>query len=57
MGTFISLLDIFCQQMGDICQVGGFCALCERRVGECIFIHTYICIEYKLPTIGEYMSV
>ena len=42
LGTYVSriyilLLDIFCQQLGDMCQLEGVSAVCGRRVGECAF--------------------
>ena len=49
--TFV--LGIYCQQLGDICQLQNVYVLFGHRVGE----YTYICIGYILPTIGRYMSV
>ena len=40
-----------------ICQLESFPAPFERRVWECTYFDVYICIEYKLPTFGEYVSV
>ena len=53
--TFV--LDIYCQQLGDICQLGGVCAPFGHNVGEYTFCNKYICIGYILPTIGECMLV
>ena len=33
----ILVLDIFCQQLGDICQLEGVCAPFRCRVAECAF--------------------
>ena len=53
--TFV--LDIFCQQLGDICQLEGVCAPFGHKVGEYTFCNIYICIGYILPTIGGYVLV
>ena len=53
--TFV--LDIYCQQLGDICQLEGVSAPFGHKVGEYTFCNEYICIGYILPTIGGFMSV
>ena len=53
--TFV--LDIHYQQLGKMCQLEGVCAPFGRGVGECPFSRIYICIEFTLPKIGEYVSV
>ena len=53
--TFV--LDIYCQQLGDICQLEGVCAPFGHKVGEYTFCNKYICIGYILPTIGGHISV
>ena len=40
------VLDIFCQQLGDICQLEGVCVHFGRRVGEYAFCNILICILY-----------
>ena len=37
--------DMFCQQLGDICQLWGVCAPFGRRVADCTF--TRMCIFFK----------
>ena len=39
--TFV--LDIYCQQLGDICQLEGVCAPFGHKVGEYTFCNIYIC--------------
>ena len=53
--TFV--LEIYCQQLGDKCQLEGVCAPFGHKVGEYTFCNIYICIGYILPTIVEYCSV
>ena len=44
---YILLLDISCQQFGDICQLGCFCGLFGGRVGECTFCNIqYISAQF-----------
>ena len=43
--TFV--LNIYCQQLGDICQLEGVCALFGHKVGEYTFCNIYICIGYS----------
>ena len=40
-GEFFLLLDISCQQLGDECKLGSFCA--PFRAGD-TFFKTYICV-------------
>ena len=55
---YILVLDIFCQQFGDIWQLEGVCAPFGRWVGENMCqLNIYICIGYILPTFGGYMTV
>ena len=51
--TFV--LDIYCQQLGKMCQLEGVCAQFGRRVPEGTF--SRICIKHTLPTIAECWSV
>ena len=48
---YIFVLDIFCQQLGDICHLEGVSAPIGSRVGEYAIsrICTYI-LEYKMGT-------
>ena len=55
INTFV--LDIYCQQLGDLCQLEGVCAPFGHKVGEYTFFNIYICIGYILPLIGGHMSV
>ena len=58
IGVYILILDIFCQQFGDIWQLEGVCAPFGRWVGENMCqLNIYICIGYILPTFGGYMTV
>ena len=50
---YILVLDISYQQLGEMCQLEGFCA--PRNLVT--FGNIYICIGYMLPTFGEYTSV
>ena len=54
---YLFVLDRFCQQLGDICQLEGVCAPFWHKVGEHTFRNIYICIGYILPLIGGHMSV
>ena len=51
------VLDLHCQQLGNMCHLEGVCATFGRGVGDCAFSRIYICIGFTLPTIGEYVSV
>ena len=50
---YILVLDISYQQLGEMCQLEGFCA--PRNLVT--FGNIYICIGYMLLTFGEYTSV
>ena len=50
---YILVLDISCQQLGEMCQLEGFCA--PRNLVT--FGNIYICMGYMLTTFGEYTSV
>ena len=56
---FTLVLDICCQQLGDICQLEGVCdSVCPLvfglRVGKYAFCNILICIVYILPTIAHF---
>ena len=51
------ILDIYCQQLWNVVQLGGVCVPFGHRVGECTFSKICICIRYILPTIVECCSV
>ena len=51
------ILDIYCQQLWNVVQLGGVCVPFGHRVGECTFSKICICIGYILPTIVECCSV
>ena len=40
------VLDLHCQQLGNMCQLEGVCATFGRGVGECAFSRIYIRIGY-----------
>ena len=50
---YVLVLDISCQQLGEMCQLEGFCA--PRNLVT--FGNIYICMGYMLTTFGEYTSV
>ena len=52
----ILVLNIFCQQLGDIRQFDDVFAPFGHSVGEREFFRVYICIVHTLPTIVEYVS-
>ena len=45
--SYILILDIFCQHLGDICQLEGFCASFGRRIGGMI-LKIYIFVMDKV---------
>ena len=49
--TFV--LDIICQQLWSVVQLGGVCVPFGYKVGACTCSETYICIGYVLPTIVD----
>ena len=50
-------MDISCLNLGDECNLEGFCVPFGPRVRECTFLEIYICIGYMLPTVwGIYVS-
>ena len=51
------ILDIYCQQLWNVVQLGGVCVPFGHRVGECTFFEKCICIGYNLPTIVGCCSV
>ena len=50
------ILDIYCQQLWNVVQLGGVCVPFGHRVGEWTFSKICICIGYILPTIVECCS-
>ena len=46
------VLDIYCHQLGDICQLEGVSAPFVLGFGEYAFCNLYTCIGYLLPAIG-----
>ena len=49
---YVFVLDIFCQQLWGVVQLGGVCVPFGHRVGGCTFSEICICIGYILPTNG-----
>ena len=42
LNIYILILDIFCQHLGDICQLEGFCSPFGRRIGGIILKYIYL---------------
>ena len=58
VGVYIGLvLDIFYQQLGDMCKLLGVCVPFGPRVRGCMSVDVYIGIIYIMPTNGGCMSV
>ena len=48
---YVFVLNIFCQQLWSVVQLGGVCVPFGHKVGACTCSETYIRIGYVLPTI------
>ena len=48
---YVFVLNIFCQQLRGLVQLGVFCVLFGHKVGAFTCSEIYICIGYVLPTI------